>query len=211
MGIEADEAAAVRLVENAIVVAPIAPRAFDGCDVTVRGDSAAMVTIRLRSSPTAEAKDVQVALWRNLPPSSFASRSTNSAATCSCSVRRAIKLRVQLDRDHLVFGPGESVQLAVKPDLAAELAAGPIDARSSLHPRRRRRRAVAVEHASSTATPSLSRSSSAAPRRRRLPLDARRGATAGIAGKLVPWEQNAPVAARDVEFVVVDPRPGCRD
>src|SRR5688572_29150256 len=47
LGIEADEAAALRLVDNEILVAPLARRAFDGCDVTIRGDEAAVVKVQL--------------------------------------------------------------------------------------------------------------------------------------------------------------------
>ena len=62
LGIEADEAAALRLVDNQVRVAALAPRAFDGCDVTISGDEAALVTVRLQKASDAEAKEVQVPL-----------------------------------------------------------------------------------------------------------------------------------------------------
>ncbi|HYO25080.1 MAG TPA: hypothetical protein VEQ85_09020, partial [Lacipirellulaceae bacterium] len=62
LGLEADEVAALRLVDGAVRVSPIVPRAFDGCDVTLRGDEAAVVTIALDNPSAPDGKDVQISL-----------------------------------------------------------------------------------------------------------------------------------------------------
>src|SRR5688500_17123570 len=62
LGIEADEAAALRLADNEIIVAPLVRRAFDGCDVTVRGDDTAIVRVELQYSPGAPPKVIEASL-----------------------------------------------------------------------------------------------------------------------------------------------------
>ena len=59
IGVEADEAAALRLSERQVLVTPLVRRAFDGFDVTIRADEAAKVTVDLRGLPDAPAKPIE--------------------------------------------------------------------------------------------------------------------------------------------------------
>src|SRR4029078_8676851 len=62
LGIEPDEAAAVRLVDGQVAIAPLVRRKFDGCDVTIAGEDSAKVTVQLRESSASEAKEIEVTL-----------------------------------------------------------------------------------------------------------------------------------------------------
>lgn len=210
LGIEADEAAALRLVDNQVRIGSITPRAFDGCDVTISGDDAALVTVRLQkkaSDAEAEAKEVQVPLAQ-LAAQQFRAPLDELGGFLIVQRSPGDKLRVQLQRDHLVFDPEELFKFEVAADLKAELAASALTMEARL---RRVGGGSAVlwqaNFAIDAKTPppiAVELRTPAAEGAYRLTLTVRR--PAGLASKLVPWEQNAPVAARDVEFVVIDPK-----
>jgi hypothetical protein len=88
LGVEADEAAALRLVDNRLVIAPLVPRVFDGCDVTIHGDDQQLVTIRLHNSPPPKPRRFKYrsANWRE---PSTALPWTNWGASCSSIARQA--------------------------------------------------------------------------------------------------------------------------
>ena len=99
LGIEADEAAAIRLEGGHILVTPLVPRKFDGCDVRVRGMSRPQVTVRLRKSPRARPRRFR-RRGANCRANNFARRSMSSAATVGQSGSRRSAARVDR-REHL--------------------------------------------------------------------------------------------------------------
>jgi len=209
LGVEADEAAAIRLVDKQIRVEPFVRRMFDGCDVTVTGDEAATVRVQLRNASAAEAKDVELSLGE-LAKGKEPVRTQLDGMGGYLLVQRAPgdKLRVSISRDHLVFDPDEAIELSVTPDLKADAndAALAIEARlyrvgGSGEPLWQQSLPVETEARSPLA---LALKAPGAEGAYRLSIAARR--PVGFAEKFVPWELSAPVVTRDVEFVVVDPR-----
>jgi hypothetical protein len=205
LGIEADEAAALRLANNEVVVAPIAPRAFDGCDVTIRGDDAAVVAIRLQNPSAAEAKEVRVAL-SELLRQQYRAPLDDLGGYLLVNRAPGDMLRVSIERAHLVFSPGESFKFSVRPDVSTD------EEGSSLVLEARLRHSEGGEALWESSRPLGEVKGEAIPLELlapadegayRLSLTVRR--PAGLTAKLAPWQQQAPVAARDVEFVVIDP------
>jgi hypothetical protein len=202
IGIESDEAAALRLGDGRIDVAPIVPRAFDGCDITVRGDAAAQVTVRLRSS-SAELRELTVPL-SDLMERPYSAPLDELGGYLLIDRAPGDRLRVRLDRDHLVLSPSEPFKLTVEPSftstsgeltLAIQLQAAtggrvlweqmtPIQSTNS------------GEFAFEVPTPAIEGAY-------RLSLVLR--GREGLATKLTPWQTHPPLASRVVEFVVIDP------
>ena len=125
LGIEADEAAAVRLSGSEIVVAPLVRRAFDGCDVTIRADENAQVTIQLRNPSGPDAKAIQASLAQ-LVREKFRQPLDDLGGYLLVHRSPGDKLRVSIDRPHLVFDPGERISLQLQADLKAEAAEAPV-------------------------------------------------------------------------------------
>lgn len=207
IGIEADEAAAVRLVENQIVIAPLVRRAFDGCDVTVFGDEACKVTVQLRNSSATDAKEVEVALG-DLAKEQFRAPLDDLGGYLLVQRAPGDQLRVAINRKHLVFNPDESISMSLTADLKAEAAASALTIEARLYRvggdgEALWEQSLPVDPQSRTPL-ALDLKAPAAEGAYRLSLAARR--PAGFADKFVPWEHSAPVASRDVEFVVIDPQ-----
>jgi hypothetical protein len=205
LGTEADEAAAVRLADNVIRVSPLVRRTADGCDVTVRGDEAATVQIKLQYSAEAPPKTLEVPLAK---AANEEFRAALDDLGGSLLVRRAPgdRLRVTIDRPHLVFNPGEAFTLKLDADLGVVAAETPVAIVATL-------RRVGSDEAlgefelsyepASAASQLVDLQAPGAEGAYRISIVAQR--KTGLAGRLVPWEKNRPLAARDVEFVVVDP------
>ncbi|MBA3483255.1 MAG: hypothetical protein H0T51_15710 [Pirellulales bacterium] len=206
LGIEADEAAALRLVDNQILVAPLVRRAFDGCDVTIVGDETAIVKVELQYSPESPAKVIEVPLGQ-LRAEQFRSPLDDLGGDLLIHRTPGDKLRVRLDRDHLVFQPNEAIKLQLTADLKAEAAESPLTVRAGLY--RTGSSDVlwenTVPYDPASAEP-LSFEFAAPPQESayRVALTVQR--PAGLARRLVPWDKNDNVvASREMELVVVDP------
>ena len=206
LGIEPDEAAALRLVDNQIRVAPLAVRAFDGCDVTVAGDETAVITVRLQAASAGEAKELHLPL-AELATTQFRGPLDDRGSYLLVNRAPGDRLRVILNRDHLVFAPGEPFRATVQPDVPPDSAELQLVLEAQL-------RSVGADQVLWESAQSLDAANSAAPVALELSAPAFEGAfrlslairrPAGITGKLTPWQHTAAVVARDVEFVVVDP------
>jgi hypothetical protein len=202
IGIESDEAAALRLGNGRIDVAPIVPRAFDGCDITVHGDAAAQVTVRLRSS-SAEVRELTVPL-SDLMERPFSAPLDELGGYLLIDRAPGDRLRVRLDRDHLVFSPNELFKLIVEPSFTStsgELTLG-IQLQAATGGRILWEQTIPVPSTSSgefafdVPTPAIEGAY-------RLSLVLR--GREGLATKLTPWQSHPPLASRIVEFVVIDP------
>lgn len=205
LGIEADEAAALRIVDNRLLVSPLEKRRFDGCDVTVRGDSQAKLQVQLRSEQSPEPKTIQTTL-DELARGQFHAPLDDLGSFLLAHRAPGDKLRVVPPPDSLVFGPGEQWLLKLQPDLADEVARGAVMLRLQL-------RAVGADDVLWEASQSVTRDTPAemsfdivCPKPEnvyRVTIEAR--GQEGFANRFVPWTQASVFASRDVEFVVVDP------
>jgi hypothetical protein len=202
IGIESDEAAALRLGDGQIDVAPIVPRAFDGCDITMRGDAAAQVTVRLRSS-SAELRELTVPLG-DLMERPYSAPLDELGGYLLIDRAPGDRLRVRMDRDHLVFSPNELFKLIVEPSFTStsgELTLG-IQLQAATGGRVLWEQMTPVQSTSSgefafdVPTPAIEGAY-------RLSLVLR--GRERLATKLTPWQSHAPLASRTVEFVVIDP------
>jgi hypothetical protein len=203
LGIEADEAAALQLIDNQVLVTPLTPRTFDGCDVSIRGDEASVVTIRLQKSAAAEATEVRMPLGR-LATEPMRTPMDDLGSYLLISRAPGDSLRVRIDRDHLVFAPGDAVRLTIAPNLIGQTAAAGDELEAKLT--RVGSGAVVWESTQAidvaAARPMvLELPAPAAEDAYRLTLAVRRPAS----GFSRLRQRPAPLATRDVEFVVIDP------
>jgi hypothetical protein len=206
LGNEADEVAALRLDGKQVVINPLAPRIFDGCDVTLRGDEAALVSIRLHNDSATEAKEVQAPLGE-LARAEYRARLDELGGFLLVNRTPGDTLRVDVRRAHVVYEPGETISLTVTPHLdGVALPEGPLTLDARLAPSS----GGAVAWEDSYPWDGAAR----APITLELPAPAGEGAfrlslalrgPAGLTTKLRPWQPPAPVAAREIEFVVIDP------
>lgn len=208
LGIEADESAALRLEGGEIIVSPLVDRAFDGCDVTIRGDEQATLKFELRSSATANSPVVSI----ETPVAKAAKEpftASLDAAGAGLLVHRSPgdKLRVSFERDHLVFAPNEEFSLGVVADLKTEAAATPLSIEAQVvrtgHSEVLWSTTAAFDPAAEKPIPFvLNAPLTEGAYRLRLTAGHR---PEGLATRLTPWETTKVVATRDIEFVVIDP------
>ncbi len=205
LGIEADEAAALRLESSGLVIAPLVKRSFDGCDVTVRALPDARLRILLRSEQSPESREIEVALSEVL--SGQVSKRLDEFGSFFLAHRSpGDKLRVIPPIDSLVFSPGENWTLRLQPDLAAEVRNGPVLLDLKLHAydddtvlwqaSQLVKNGVNRELAFDINCPIVENVY-------RVSIQAR--SQDGFANRFVPWQQAEVFASREVEFVVIDP------
>jgi len=207
LGIEADAPVALRIDGSRLIVAPLEQRSFDGCDITVRADEQALVRVSLRSDSSA-----QVAVFE-APLAEVITEQLRGSLDQLGSFFLAHRspgdqLRVLPTREHWVFGPSETWNLKLQPDLAAALAIGPVLLDVQL-------RATGEAKPSWQSTQQISAATQleggvdfqivcpATEGAYRLTVTAR--PEEGFATRFVPGQQAKPIATRDVEFVVIDP------
>lgn len=202
IGIESDEAAALSLRDDRIDVAPIVPRAFDGCDVTVRGDASTPVTVRLRST-SAELRELSIPLGELLERP-FSGPLDDLGGHVLIDRAPGDRLRVRLDRDHLVFSPSEPFHLTVEPSFAS--TSGELTLAVQLQGSSGGRvlwEQVSPVQSTSSGELELEVPTPAIEGAYRLTLVLR--GREGLASKLTPWQTHPPLVSRAVEFVVIDP------
>ncbi|MCH8839850.1 MAG: hypothetical protein IH831_04075 [Planctomycetes bacterium] len=205
LGIEADEAAALRIEANEIVVAPLVKRRFDGCDVTVRAQRQATLRIKLRSEQSPQLKVIETTL-DEIVHGQFRAPLDDFGSFLLAYRSPGDKLRVIPPGKSLVFGPGEPWSLRLQPDLAAETALGTVLLNLQL-------RAVGSDKVLWQAGQTIVAETldeltfdivcPVEESAYRITIEAR--AQEGLAGRFVPWQQAKVFASRDVEFVVIDP------
>jgi len=112
LGIEADEPGSIWISDDGVEIQPRSVRAYDGIDVRVTADLNATLTIALSDDPGNAAKPIEIPL-RTLVNQSH--NTTLDAFGNRLLVTRSPgdRLRIEFDRDNLVFGPGDSFQFAI--------------------------------------------------------------------------------------------------
>jgi hypothetical protein len=116
LGIEADEPGSMWVERNRLLIQTPSTRAYDGVDLFVTAPLNARLSIQLQSSEGERPITSEVTL-RDLVQKPF-SRSLDSRGN-RLLVRRAPgdMLRVRTDHDALVFSPGDSLLMDIKPHL----------------------------------------------------------------------------------------------
>gem|GEM_PF-1350311 len=217
LGQEPDEPGAMWLAEDGLHIAPRRERGFDGCDVTISAEPTAAVVVQLRSGPDAEPKILRATLAR-LIRDPF--RQTLTSANNLLLIHRAPgdTLAVHVQRDSLVFDPGEAWQLELQPDLGH--VREPVSIEVRLHAAGSEDVLWESRHAWAPPDPSSNTPSWSRAARPRIPLtvpcpesegvyrlsiSAHR--QAGFTDRLLGETAPAVLASRDVEFIVVAPDP----
>ena len=106
LGIEPDAPVALNIEGNRLIVDPREKRGFDGCDITVKADQQALVTINLRSEQAPESTRIEVPLAELIsgevrqPLDGFGSFLVAHRAPGD-------KLRIRPRREHYVFSSEE--------------------------------------------------------------------------------------------------------
>jgi len=124
LGVEADEPGSVWLAaKNRVQFRQPTQRSYDGLDVTVRGESEARLVIELSGDGQQQPRRVDLSLGELV---SGSHGSDLDAEGNRLSVARAPgdRLRVDFEREHLVFAPGEEFQLEARPHLIGASTAG---------------------------------------------------------------------------------------
>ncbi len=217
LGLQPDEPGALLLIDNGLCIAPQSKRIFDWCDLTITAEPSAEVLVELRSDPLVEP------LVFRIPLSQLASEPFRTELDTRGNIlliHRAPgdKLAISMDRDALIFDPGEMWELKLHPDLAEEVKQGEIHIGARLHAQQsdtqqsNTLRSETVlwesEHVfkpSDDARPSipLAVPCPAEEGVYRLTITASR--PQGFASRLVPGKKPEVLASREVELVVVDP------
>ena len=206
LGIEADEAAALRLESDRLIVSPLVKRRYDGCDLTVRADREAIVSVRLRSEQSPEVREIRIALGSILEQQ-FSEPLDDLGSFFLVHRSPGDKLRVVPTTDSMVFSPGESWTLRLQPDLATETAAGPVMLNlylSALGDQTKLWQASQQVSAASAQELLFDINCPATESVYRVTIEAR--AQPGFTDRFVPWQQAEVFAKREIEFVVVDPQ-----
>ncbi len=188
-------------------MAPLEKRGFDGCDITVRCDEQALVRVELRREQMPRAVVFEAPLSEVLTQQ-LREPLDEMGSFFLAHRSPGDELRVVLDREHLVFDPGEKWNLKVQPDLAESLASGRVLLEVQL-------RRVGEEKPSWQSSERLDQAAAlgegvdfeiecpAVEGAYRLSVTAR--PEEGFATRFVPGQQAKLIATREVEFVVIDP------
>lgn len=203
LGIEADEPGSIWLEGTQIRIRQPSPRAYDGIDVSVTAELDARLTIWLSNDQAETAKTLQIALRDLVGQQPY--RTVLDDADNRLFVSRAPgdRLRIDFDRDHLVFAPGESFAFQVQPYLVGTSTAGlRLQAKITTHPGNVR--VWSEEYATGDEGTATSIT---------IPVPTTEGVydlsiTAAQPSRIRQprWLQK-PVAERKIQFVVLDPRP----
>jgi hypothetical protein len=205
LGTAADEAAALRLEDDQIVVAPILRRQNDGCDVTIRADERAELVAQLRNAADPSSKPIRVRL-SDLEHGPVRNVLDDTGGALTIARAPGDRLRVVLSRDHLVFEPGEKLEFSLEVDLPSEAEGGSTELVGKML------RNGASEPAWNEVRPLNSLRQSVdfrltAPQEEgayRLTLTVRKPPS--IATRLAPWEAARPLVERSIDLVVIDPQ-----
>ncbi|MFI4874359.1 MAG: family 10 glycosylhydrolase, partial [Blastopirellula sp. JB062] len=208
LGMEADEARAVRMVDGAIRVEHRTERVYDGFDIAVSAPLTAQLRIELRpESATKRAEPIVVPLQSLLDrPHSV---SLDGGET-QLLVRRTPgdELQVVTEREHLVFAPGETFSIRYQPN-QPQL---PLGAKLRLNLRLSQARKTEAIWTQSEAVSADRNGGVELPTTYAVPLPNQEGAYELTASLVEDRLTNfvfsgKPLLERKVQLVVIDPRP----
>ncbi|REK18863.1 MAG: hypothetical protein DWQ37_03395 [Planctomycetota bacterium] len=135
LGIEADEPGSIWLERgNQIQVRQRSLRAYDGIDVLANGDEQSRLSVWLSYGEGDAVQSVEVTL-AELVEQAKHNKLDDAGNRLSISRSPGDRLRIEFEREHLVFAPGESLTLEVRPHLTGTDTSGlPLQARIVTNP-----------------------------------------------------------------------------
>ncbi len=135
LGLEPDEPGSMFLEDGRLVVAARDPRVYDGVDLTITAPRDAVLQWRLQPGTIGDADPRSVV---SIPLADVLQKTFHAELPASggnrISARRAPgdRLQVRLERDHVIFGPGEVFDMNIHPHLLGIDAATPLVLTASL-------------------------------------------------------------------------------
>ncbi|MEX0978498.1 MAG: hypothetical protein WDZ48_06585, partial [Pirellulales bacterium] len=205
LGIEADEPGSIWLDGAQIRIRQPSQRAYDGIDVLVTAELDARLSIWLSNEQSENAKTVEIAL-RDLVAATHDTVLDDVGNRLFVSRSPGDRLRIEFDRDHLVFTPGEMFSFQVQPLLIETGTAGlRLQARITSNPGNER--VWAQEYATGDEGTATSIT---------IPVPQAEGvydlaiaaAPPSRINKLVGLQK--PIAERRIQFIVLDPKPAAQ-
>jgi hypothetical protein len=139
LGMEPDEPGSIRLQDGAAIIEPRSTRTYDGFDVTVAADMTGELQLDLASTSPTGAEVRKTARFKLAEVlQQTAVTDWPEAGGSRISVRRAPgdRLQVGLDRKHVLFTPGELLELQIRPHLLGYPAGTALRLTAALHPAR---------------------------------------------------------------------------
>ncbi|MEM8946645.1 MAG: hypothetical protein AAGD11_15840 [Planctomycetota bacterium] len=125
LGLEVDAPVANRIDGNRLIVQPFVNRNFDGCDLTVRAAEDSLIRIEMRNTQSPQTQVFETTLSAVLSDQ-FQAVLDDFGSYFLARRTPGDVLRVTTSRDHLVFEPGETWKLKLRPDVASALTVGPV-------------------------------------------------------------------------------------
>ncbi len=209
LGIEADAPVALRIEGSRLVIAPLENREFDGCDVMVRADEQALVRVEIRSQGNEKAQAaIFEATLAEVLNNQLGRRLDEQGGFFLARRSPGDVLRVLPTREHLVFNPKEKWTLKLQPDLAPQLAGGPllldVQLRANGQSKPSWRSSQQITEASQLEN-GIEFQIECPPTEGAYRLTITARPEEGFATRFVPGQQTKLIATRDIEFVVIDP------
>lgn len=139
LGLEPDEPGSMYLEDGHLVVVARGPRVYDGVDVTIAAPRDAVLQLQLQPGKEGDAAPQPVV---NIPLIDVLQKTFHAELPASggnrISARRAPgdRLQVRLEREHVIFRPGEVFDVNIHPHLLGVDAATLLVLTASLHPAR---------------------------------------------------------------------------
>ncbi len=116
LGIEADESGSIWLEDGAIEIRQRSLRAYDGIDVLVTADLGAKLSISLADGESEIAKQIEVPL-QTLVNQSHNTTLDEAGNRLLVSRSPSDRLRISIERETLIFAPGEMFAFEIEPYL----------------------------------------------------------------------------------------------
>lgn len=112
LGMEADEARAVLPAQGRVEINHLTPRIYDGFDIQVDAPAAAQLTIHLSGNPTEKAKTISIPI-ATLMQQPYQAALDEQGSRILIQRAPTDVIRTELNRDHLVFSPEESLRTTI--------------------------------------------------------------------------------------------------
>lgn len=116
LGLDLDATAAVRQVDETLLISHWSPSNYGGADVTVEGSSATRIQIELTSIENPDLRMVRTIALDDLVSNGLGESIDESGNRLSVVRVPGDQINVMFEREHLVFRPGESFSFQVVPN-----------------------------------------------------------------------------------------------
>ncbi|WP_197529221.1 hypothetical protein [Aeoliella mucimassa] len=130
LGREADTPGSLWIDAGTVLVAQPRARTFDGCDITVHSAMTGAIRLEFRAAGDSESTTVEIPLSELMTTahrSALPAADDQSAATLLVHRVSDDALRIDLDRDDLIFTPGENLEFDMTPVVPGLEAGSAID------------------------------------------------------------------------------------